>query len=266
MFSTPARCGSKDKSDGVKFGTLNINNLTVSYTVTDDVVNQGLIGVKKIGDKSAESFAGRGNWSNIDEFVSSEGRRDKIVLERLIKLGAFASLPGHENSRALWYWYQYKYCSGLSEIKNDIVKRLLEKEGWDDKSIDQERKRQIDEYKKLYPKRNKIPAKFNNWQPKPDDSRERVMALFETDFTQAEKLSFQKEFLGYYLDSPLELFNIRGGCTIKNAKDACLDGATEAHIEVMIVDQSFPMTKPSNGREGSVYAKLTVTDPSKKAH
>lgn len=260
-------CGKvpKHKARGVQFGTLNINNLTVDYTVTDDVVNQGLIGIKGVGDKAAEVFAGRGEWANIDEFVAAEGRINKSVLERFIKLGAFGSLPGHSNSNALWQWYQYKYCSGVSELKSVIRTKLLEQDGWNEKTINEERNRQIDEYKRQFPKRRKIPTKFGNWMPKPDDSRERVMALYPDDFSQSEKLAFQKEFLGYYLDSPLELFAIRGGCTIKDAKTACINGADDAQIEVMVVDQQFATTKPRDGRSGSQYMKLTVTDGIQRA-
>jgi len=145
-------------------------------------------------------------------------------------------------------------------LRTEIRQKLLAEDGWNDKTINEERNRQIDEYKRQFPNRRKIPPKFNNWVPKPDDTRERVMALYREDFSQAEKLAFQKEFLGYYLDSPLELFAIRGGCTIKDAKAACIAGAEDAHLEVMVVDQQFATTKPRDGRSGSQYVKLTVTD------
>ncbi len=250
---------------GVKFGTLNINNLTTDYTVTDDVVNQGLVGIKKVGDKASAIFAGRGNWSSVDEFVESgPGRKNKTVLERFIKLGAFASLPGHENSRALWHWYQYKYCSDVSELKNDIKQKLLAEDGWNDKTINEERQRQISEYQRQFPKRRKVPSKFGNWTPKPNDTRERVMALYPNDYTQGERLLFQKEFLGFYLDSPLELFVTRGNCTIRDAKIASLDDSADyigaVPIEVMIIDMQELMTKPRDGKRQTQYAKLTVTD------
>lgn len=250
----------KHKANGVTFGTLNISNLTVNYTVTGDIVNQGLIGIKKVGEKAAEIFEGKGEYKDIDEFVaSSEGRKNKVVLERFIKLGAFSHLSGHSNSLALWQYYQYKYCSGNTEFKKDIKEKLLAKAGWTPKTIQDERNRQISEYKKLYPSRRKIPDKFHNWYPKPVDDRENVMALFINDFTQAEKLEFQKEFLGYYLDSPLDLFEVRGGCTIKAAKEEGVDGE-EVYLEVMVVDIAFAITKGKNGNQGTQYAKLFVTD------
>lgn len=246
-------------SDGVKFGTININNLTVNYTVTGDVVNQGMIGIKKLGEKAAETFEGKGSYLTLDEFVNSaDGKRNKTVLERFIKLGAFNEFTGHENSKALWMWYQYEYCSGNTAMKKDIRQRLLEKEGWDEKTVLAERLRQSTEFKKAYPKK-KVPPKILNWQPKPNVTRERVMALFEEDFTQAEKLEFQKEFLGYYLDSPLELFSLKGGCTIKHAK-ILGEEEKEVGLEVMILSATMASTKPKEGREVSQYLKLMVTD------
>lgn len=262
-------CGSfkpKEKAYGVKFDTLNINNLAVNFTVTGDVVNQGLIGIKKIGDKAAEVFAGKGEWTDIDHFVNHDpARKNKIVLERFIKLGAFSKLPGHGNSYALWQYYQYKYTSCTSQFKNDIKAKLLAKEGWDDKTIAEERQRQIAEFRKAYPKRKKIPTKFNNWTPKPDDSREKILALYKEDYTQAEKLEFQKEFLGYYLDSPLDLFQIKGGCSIRNAKMLGLDDEN-AILEVVIISVERTESKPKNGKPGGVpYGKITVTDGIQRA-
>lgn len=249
-----------EASNGVKFGTLNINNLTVDYTVTGDVVNQGMIGIKKIGDKAAEVFAGRGDYKSIDEFVcSAEGRKNKITLERFIKLGAFSALEGHGNSLALWMWYQYQYCSGNADIRRSIQAQLLAKEGWDEKTIAIERLRQVGEYKKQYPGRKKMPAKFNNWMPKPNDSRDNVMALFTEDFTQAELLEFQKEFLGYYLDSPLDLFQTRGGFTIKDAKSTEYE-KYETSLEVMILGVEAATSKPKEGKDPTQYVKLTATD------
>lgn len=253
-------------SRGVKFGTLNINNLTTNYTVTGDVVNQGLIGIKKIGEKAAEIFAGKGEWTDIDHFVQhSPDRKNKIVLERFIKLGAFSHLPGHKNAYALWQYYQYAYCSTSASFKNEIKEKLLIKQGWNDKTIAEERQRQVSEFKKIYPGRKKIPAKFHNWTPKPNDSREEIISLYDRDFTQAQKLEFQKEFLGYYLDSPLDLFMVKGDKTLKQAKILGLEDEN-AIIEVMIVSFEMAESKPKNGKPGGVkYGRITVTDGVQRA-
>lgn len=261
-------CGKikpKKAAFGVKFGTLNINNLTVNYTVTGDVVNQGLIGIKKVGDKAAQIFAIKGSWASLDQFVlHDEGRKNKTVIERFIKLGAFGSLKGHQNSFALWQYYQYKYCSGMTEFKNNIKKMLLELQGWNDAAVESERQRQISEFKKLYPNRRKIPQKFYNWKPKPNDNLDNFNSLFPDDFTQAEKLEFQKEFLGYYLDSPLELFKLKGGCTIKDAKYLGVEG-DPVLLETMILGIETASTKPKDNRPSSTYAKITVTDGIQRA-
>lgn len=244
---------------GVKFGTININNLTVNYTVTGDTVNQGLIGIKKVGEKAAELFEGKGNYQTIDEFVESgPGKKNKIALERFIKLGSFSNLPGHGNSKALWMWYQYKYASGNTALKKEIRQSLLLNQGWDEKTILAERLRQSTEFKKAFPKK-KIPPKILNWQPKPTDTRDNVLSLYDDDFTQAEKLEFQKEFLGFYLDSPLELFQLKGGCTIKHVKTLS-EEYDDLMLEVMILDATLATTKPKEGKEQSQYMKLTVTD------
>lgn len=254
----------KTWANGVKFGTLNINNLTVNYTVTGDVVNQGLIGIKKVGEKAAELFEGKGEYDSIDAFVASgEGKRNKIALERFIKLGAFASCDGHQNSQALWMYYQYKYCSGNAAIKKEIRTMLLLKEGWDEKTIMAERLRQSQEFKRAFPKR-KVPQKILNWSPKPDDSMQRIMALYPNDYTHAQKLEFQKEFLGYYLDSPLELFHLKGGCTIKHAKEYGAEGE-DVGLEVMILEKALLNTKAQEGRDPSQYLKLLVTDGIQRA-
>jgi DNA polymerase III alpha subunit len=254
-------CG-RFKGDGqtksVSFASVNIENPTVNFTVTGDVVNQGLIGIKGIGEKAAEVFHGKGTYKDIDEFVrSAPGRQSKTVLERFIKLGSFRHLPGHENTKALWMWYQYSYCrSGkdMTVLRNEIRRQLLEQDGWNDQTIKTEINRQIVEYKRQFPKRTKIPAKFLNWRPKPQDTRERVMALYTEDFTTAERLDFQKQFLGYWIDSPLELFNCSGKYTIAAAKEKGKDG-DETKIEGIIIDVIDGETK-----HGSPYLKVFITD------
>jgi DNA polymerase III alpha subunit len=88
---------------------------------------------------------------------------------------------------------------------------------------------------------------------------EKINKLYPDDYSQAEKLEFQKQLLGYYLDSPLELFELRGGYTIKNAISSGVEGE-EAMLEVMVTQIDFATTRPKNNSPGSQYAKLTVTD------
>lgn len=244
------------KSDGVIFGTLNLENMTRSFTVTGDVVNQGLIGIKGIGETAADKYAGKGEYSDIDDFIEKTGGKDKAACERFIKLGAFKYMPGHANSKAVWTWYQYKYCSGkdITQLKKGITDKLLALEGWNAHTIEQERKRQIAEYRKAFPNRRKIPAKFNNWNPKPNDSRENVMALVEDDFTLGEILKFEEAYLGYYLHSPLDMYVCAGDCSIEQAR---VYGSrdTETRIEGVIISIDFGKTKTNKD-----FAKIIISD------
>jgi intein/homing endonuclease len=243
---------------GVHFGPMNIENLTADFTVTGDVVNQGLIGIKGVGDKAAKDFQGKGKYTNIDEFVQSgKGRQSKPIIERFIKLGAFRHMPGHENSYALWKWYQYRYCKSgteMTQLRADIRQQLLEQDGWNQQTIQTEIARQVSEYKKLYPKRNKIPPKIINWKPKPVDTRERVMGLYLNDFSMEECLGFQKEFLGYWIDSPLDVYQCSGNCTIANAKETARRGNTVI-LEGIITNAEMGTTK-----KNAPYLKVFITD------
>lgn len=253
-------CGTfrpEERAKGVVFDTINIGNLTTDFTATGDKVNQGMIGIKGIGETAAEKFAGRGVFDDIDDFIEKKGAKSKTVMERFIKLGAFKSLDGHENNYAIWMWYQYKYCSGkdMTQLRKEIRQIILDADGWTDETIEDERQRQATEYRSQFPNRRKIPAKIQNWKPKPNDSRERVMAIYADDiFSLEEILGFEKLYLGYYLHSPLDLYDIEGDCTIEKAKEIGKDGG-EPKLEVCITDLQFAVSK--NKKD---YARLIVSD------
>lgn len=251
--------GEEEKPRSVRFSVVNIENMTRNFTVTGDTVNQGLIGIKGLGKKAALSFEGKGKYTDIDQFVqSAPGRQSKTVLERFIKLGAFRFLPGHENANALWHYYMYKYCKSgknMTELRREVRAELLALEGWTPKAVNEERARQISEWKRQFPKRSKVPDKFKNWNPKPVDTRDKVMALprFANDFTIEERLAFQKQFLGYWIDSPLDMYKCEG-ITIAMAKENAKTG-NEVKIEGIIVDSNLAETK-----KGDPYLRLYVTD------
>ena len=240
---------------GVKFDILNLENMTRRFTVTGDVVNQGLIGIKGIGETAADKYEGVGEFTDIDDFVEQKGGKDKSACERFVKLGAFKHIPGHENSKAVWTWYQYKYCSGkpITQMRKDVRAELLEREGWNDEAVETERARMIAEYKKQFPNRRKIPDKFKNWKPKPDDRREKVMGLVDDNFTLEEFLGFEELYLGYYLHSPLDLYYCAGNCTIEDAKVFGKDDPTR--LEGVIIETTFDKT-----RNGKDYARIIVSD------
>lgn len=246
----------RDDLDRLKFDTTNIENMTMNFTVTGNVVNQGLIGIKGIGESAAAKFEGRGTFADIDDFIEQKGGKDKTVLERFIKLGAFRGMPGHENAKALWTYYQYKYCSGknITKLRKDIRQKLLERDGWNNDTIEEERQRQIREYFKVYPNRRKIPGPIQNWKPEPSDSRENVMSLVDEDFTLSEILQFEKEYLGYYLHSPLDLYDVEGNCSIDDAKEVAAVGGV-AKLEVVITSIQRAISR--NDKE---YARVIVSD------
>lgn len=242
-----------DDISTVAFDTLNVNNLTVNFTADGNSVNQGLIGIKGIGENAADQFAGELQFTDIDDFIEKKGQKSKTVLERLIKLGAFNNVPGHENSYALWQYYQYRYCSGkdITQLRKEIRQMLLERDGWNDQTIKMEIERQTEEYFRVYPNRKKLPTKISNWKPKPNDTRENIMALFaDKKFSLREILEFEKEYLGYYVHSPLDLYNINGHYTIDNAR-----AGGDAPLEAIITQCEIATTKA-----GKDYARIIISD------
>jgi len=239
----------------VRFRTLDVNNLTISFTASDNSVNQGLTGVKGFGGKAAQLFQGKGDFTNVDQFVAGDKRRNKTFLERFIKLGAFAKFEGHGNMKALWMYYQYTYCTGVTALKKEIKALLMAKSGWTEKAINEERARQTRIYLETYPKRNKIPPKIAKWMPDIDDSRESIMSLYEDDFTMPEKLGFQKQYLGYYIDSPLDVYRCRGGCSISDARINGREGDL-TRMEAIVID--FELAKSKNNNKE--FGRLKVTD------
>lgn len=255
------RYRSVAKSEGIRFATLNIDKLTINFTVTDKDVNQGLIGLKRVGASAAKVFEYNPDreiksYQDIDQFVSDHPK-NKTVMERLIKLGAFSHLPGHENRYALWSWYLYKYGSGkeASEIKREVRARFLSDGGWDDDKIREERGRRISEYRNRYPKRNKIPDAMLNWTPKLDGTRDDVMALFPFDYTTPELLTYEKEYLGYYMSNPLERYEFSRQFDIKKAKKEQIG---PVHAVIMRVE--FSQTK-----KGDEMCRVNIYDGSQMA-
>lgn len=269
---------SAARNDGVRFGEVNINRLTIRPTAISGknspdgskYVALGLINLKNVGESSASSFADDsptilpenkapvGGYTDIDHFVSIKGK-NKTLLERLIKLGAFMKL--HPNIKATWMWYIHKYCTGDIEVDGKMMKvtalkqkhreMLLERDGWNNQTIKAEMDRQISEYRSLYPKKVKIPDKILKWTPKPVESRDNIMSLYDTDYSLQNILQFEYDFLGYYWHSPCDLYHTNGNATIEHAK-------AFGKLEGVIVDK-FENTTKTNKR----YMKLTITDGSK---
>jgi hypothetical protein len=189
-----------------------------------------------------------GPIESVDDFVDRKGK-NKLLLERFIKLGSFKTLPGHECSLAVWVYYQCKYCSGseITALKNEIRAKILALQNWNDETINEARERQAQEFKKIYPKR-KVPKKITDWTPKPEITLENVAKLYTVDFTLDEILKFEEQYLGYHLHSPLDLYETKGERSVKMAKKL-------GELEAVISEVFHTKT-----RTQMPMCKLSVTD------
>ena len=223
------------KSEGVEFHNIRVGKLRPRFDVDKDlIVYPSIAMIKGIGDAVAEKFCDNGgSCVDIDDFIVKYGKA-KVVIEKLIKLGAFDDV--HPNRKALWTWYLYKYCSQNDEIKklrNKIDKYFLNKE-WPDDKLSQERERQKSEFRKLYPKK-KFPAKILNWMPKfgykfDRPTRDDVFDLFKDDYNIKDKLAFEKQFLDLYWTNPLDIYNYNPEYNFNKVREEIvyfLDGVLE---------------------------------------
>jgi DNA polymerase III subunit alpha len=223
---------SAAKLEGVQFGTLDVNSLTHEYSVRNGRVISGLMSIKGIGVKASQEISAvQGPFTDIDDFVARCGKKKK-VLERLIKLGAFDAL--HRNRRGLWSYYQYKYASNNSALKKAVENYFM----WEDSKIEEERERQIREYRAQYPKKKVIPKKILNWKPKIEVTRDQIIDMFD-DYSPADRLGLEKELLGYYWTSPLDMF-ITEGHNIEEAKSrGIIEGVIDCVMEKRAQKRDF---------------------------
>ena len=228
------------RAEGVKFGAVDFRNLHESFSVNGDTVTAGLRSIKGIGIKAAMKIRGQRNVSSIDELIKETGK-SKVVFERLIKLGAFDAV--YLNRKALWSWYLYKYgtCQESREVKIDVSEKLA----WAEADVIKVRQQRAAEYFKQYPKRTKLPKSHENWKPKINPTMLQFEELFE-DYNFIERLELEKKFLGYYWNSPMEVYE----CDGRSITDAKIDGILEAVIE------SIEERRGANGR----FLQMTVTD------
>lgn len=256
----------KKKAKGVKFDTINASNLTKDFTVVGDVVNQGLVSIKNLGEAACDIYAGVHDIKNIQEFLdiptSGKSRKNKTAMERFIKLGAFKHLPGHDNSKALWTWYQYHYCSGkeMTALRKEYKQLLLDNQGWTEDRIRKEIAVVSAQFRELYPKK-KIPKKISDFKPEPDESIEAFNNIITEDFSPFEKLLFQKEYLGYYVDSPLELYDTSDCHDIESTKRKLVHGLyRNMPIAVFVTEYIEAMTQKQKP-----YVKMIASDGTSRA-
>jgi DNA polymerase III alpha subunit len=80
------------------------------------------------------------------------------------------------------------------------------------------------------------------------------MSLVVEDFSLSEMLGFEEEYLGYYLHSPLDLYECVGNCSIEDAKEYS-DSDRSTRLEGVIVSVDYSKTK--NDKD---FAKIIISD------
>lgn len=249
------------REDGVEFGSHDIGFLTENFTSDGKSVNLGLACLKRVGNKLAGLYADteRQEYTDIDDFIAKKCAQsgsktiNKVIMERLIRLGAFKKL--HPNARATWEWFQYKYVKSkeMTAKRKEIQQRLLLEDGWTDKKIEQQRADLINNWRNdpANKRKKKVPDKLLKWYPTPVDTRERVMGLVTDDYSIADLLAFEKEYLGYVWHSPLLLYNCNPDFSVARAKNA--SGTSPLHCVVM-------QSTITNTKAGSRMLRAIVMD------
>lgn len=257
--------------EGIKFTSLDVNNLSSVFTARDNRVILGLNMIKGIGAK-ADSICEKPDeieYKSIHEFLDTH-EVNRTIMERMIKLGAFDKI--HKNRKALWSWWRVNY--GGDKTDRELKRALQYSLRWPKKQIDASRNLLIAQYFTAHPNRKKVPNKLLNWVPTtpnkeatklitkgvPDRNTPKfkefykikidlddVERLIKNDYSLKQILRYEKEYLGFYLHSPMDLFKHRG-YTIETAK----------HIKILeCVIKSVEKLRSQAGNE---YYVAHVTD------
>lgn len=264
------------KSEGVNFKPIRVGFLSDRLSVDDNLnVYPSLTMIKGVGEAVANSLSvDGGKCSDIDDFVARYGKK-KSPIERIVKLGAFEEKhPG--KAKHIWFWYQYKYATKNDEIAKirSVFNDAYMEKNWPDSKLEDERRRQVEEYKKRYPKKNKVPIKVLNWKPKigpkfDRPSRDEFIEFFDElwaenrkvddkdlyyyrDWTDRNYLEFEKEYLGVYWTSPLRLYQHNPKYTFSSIKN------NENHYGII----HSVVEKMTNGvtKNGNKFVNLFVND------
>lgn len=80
------------------------------------------------------------------------------------------------------------------------------------------------------------------------------MGLISSEYEVSELLEFEKEYLGYFIHSPLDTFHCTGGLSIKNAKETAIVESV-ALMEGVITSVSMTKTKKE-----TLMCRLVIND------
>jgi len=233
---------------------VDINNLSPNFSVIGNVVSVGMLSIKGIGESDRAVAEMDAHFESLDDFVAKTNA-GKTLVERLIRLGAFEKIPGHSNSRALWYYYSYTHKKLSTAERRELYPKLLQASGWTPEKIEDERDRQVDAYRELYPKKKEqnYPKKVTEWMPADKHDLSTFCEMFE-DYKIAEIITFEDEYLGYHLSNPLLMYDTRANRDIDGCIEDCMVNKP-AFLECIIVEVNRGATQ-----KGDPYCRLNVAD------
>lgn len=269
------------RREGIKFRNIDVNELSGKYRVENGEVIPSITVIKGIGLDSVPEIVAENEkhqFESMEQFIERYNP-GKAIMERLIKLGAFSSLPGHENRRALWAWWQYQH--GKDPDARMIRTQIKWSLCWPKQEIEDQRARDAETYLSEGKRRKLVPSRILNWRPTnpwnkpgplkedyPTDSRdpnyklcakikatrEDVFRLFSSDYSLDETLQIESEYLGFYIHDPMHLFKTDGGKDVESAKET-------GELECIVNEVSFRESK-----KGNLYAVMHVTDGFSRAN
>jgi DNA polymerase III alpha subunit len=243
-----------EEYENFKFKAFDVNNLSANFEAHGNVVTMGLLQAKGVGESSLGLCVQGRKYESIKQFVDEHNPNLK-VMTILIKLGAFDTIPGHQNRKALYTWYYYYTKKNKKPdrvaIDNDLITKV---DGWTEASIESERQKQAEEFKNVYPKK-KVPASILKWMPEPNVTPERLSKIID-DYTYVEILGFEKEHLGYTLSDPLKAYKRQYFLTINDIRTATEDELSGVFpLECVVLNSYIGETSTA-----TKYLKVEVTD------
>jgi DNA polymerase III alpha subunit len=233
---------------------VDVNNLSPNFSVIGNVVSVGMLSIKGIGESDRAITEVEGPFESLDDFIERTNA-GKTLVERLIRLGAFEKVPEHENRRALWHYYAYKYKKMKTAERRELYPTLIEHVGWSPSEIENERDRQVDAYRDLFPRKKEAnyPKRVTEWMPEDKHDLKTFNELFD-DYKISEIIDYEEEYLGYHLSNPLLMYDTRANRDIQGCIEDFMTQQA-AFLECIINEVHRGSTQ-----KGDPYCRLNVTD------